>query len=115
MAGGDYDEAVRRQTNGSALKQYSEKDMPPPPPPPPRKSNFSEKEKQKPSVPIVREDDDDIFVGDGVDYTVPTKEMSQSPISDMDESPHNHQNQSHLTEPVYGPIQPSEPAQAWQP
>lgn len=116
LAGGDYDEAVRRQTNGSAVKKYSEKDMPPPPPPPPRKSNLSEKEKQKPSVPIAREDDDDIFVGDGVDYTVPNKEMSQSPISeDMDESPHNHQDQSHLTEPVYGPIQPSEPAQAWQP
>ncbi|KAK1647486.1 hypothetical protein QYE76_065291 [Lolium multiflorum] len=135
LAGGDYDEAVRRQTNGSALKQHSEKELLPPPPPLPRKSNFSEKEKHKPSVPIAREDDDDIFVGDGVDYTVPNKEMSQSPISeDMDESPHNHQNQSHLTEPaygpirpsepaygpiqpsepVYGPIQPSEPAQAWQ-
>ncbi|KAM0845408.1 hypothetical protein ACQ4PT_056406 [Festuca glaucescens] len=135
LAGGDYDEAVRHQTNGSALKQHSEKELLPPPPPPPRKSNFSEKEKHKPSVPIAREDDDDIFVGDGVDYTVPNKEMSQSPISeDMDESPHNHQNQSHLTEPaygpirpsepaygpiqpsepVYGPIQPSEPAQAWQ-
>nr|XP_051180585.1 suppressor of mec-8 and unc-52 protein homolog 2 isoform X2 [Lolium perenne] len=135
LAGGDYDEAVRRQTNGSALKQHSEKELLPPPPPLPRKSNFSEKEKHKPSVPIAREDDDDIFVGDGVDYTVPNKEMSRSPISeDMDESPHNHQNQSHLTEPaygpirpsepvygpiqpsepVYGPIQPSEPAQAWQ-
>ncbi|XP_047084983.1 suppressor of mec-8 and unc-52 protein homolog 2-like [Lolium rigidum] len=135
LAGGDYDEAVRRQTNGSALKQHSEKELLPPPPPLPRKSNFSEKEKHKPSVPIAREDDDDIFVGDGVDYTVPNKEMSESPISeDMDESPHNHQNQSHLTEPaygpirpsepaygpiqpsepVYGPIQPSEPAQAWQ-
>ncbi|KAM0845407.1 hypothetical protein ACQ4PT_056406 [Festuca glaucescens] len=111
LAGGDYDEAVRHQTNGSALKQHSEKELLPPPPPPPRKSNFSEKEKHKPSVPIAREDDDDIFVGDGVDYTVPNKEMSQSPISeDMDESPHNHQNQSHLTEPAYGPIRPSEPA-----
>ena len=41
--------------------------------------------------------------------------MSQSPISeDMDESPRIHQNQSNLNEPVYGPIQPSEPAQAWQ-
>ncbi|KAM0854124.1 hypothetical protein ACQ4PT_050644 [Festuca glaucescens] len=70
LAGGDYDEAVRRQTNGSALKQHSEKELlpPPPPPPPPRKSNFSEKEKHKPSVPVAREDDDDIFVGDGVDY-----------------------------------------------
>jgi IK cytokine len=94
--------------------------------PPQRKSNISEKEKHKPAVLIAREDDDDIFVGDdGVDYTVPNKEISQSLISeDMDDSPHNHQNQSHLTESVYGPIRPSEhvydpilpsePAQAWE-
>lgn len=113
MAGGVYNEVVRpAQSDGSVQKHQSEKDMPPPPPPP-RKSNFSEKEKH--SVPVARTDDDDIFIGDGVDYTVPNKEMSQSPISeDMDESPRIHQNQSNLNEPVYGPIQPSEPAQAWQ-
>ncbi|KAJ1274188.1 hypothetical protein BS78_05G044000 [Paspalum vaginatum] len=113
LAGGDYDEAVRpSQTNGSALKHQS--DMPPPPAPPPQKNNFNGKEKQ--SAPIARADDDDIFVGDGVDYSVPNKEMSQSPVSeDMDESPHNHQKQSYFTEqPMYGPVPPSEPAQAWQ-
>ncbi|KQJ89586.1 suppressor of mec-8 and unc-52 protein homolog 2 [Brachypodium distachyon] len=112
LAGSDYNEGVRPpQTNGSAPKHHLDKEMLPPPPP--RKSNFKEKEKQP--APIARADDDDIFVGDGVDYTIPNKELSHSPISeDMDESPHNHQNQSHLTEPVYGPIQPSEPAQAWQ-
>lgn len=113
LASDNYDEVVRpAQTNGSALKHQFEKDMPPPPPPP-RKNNFNGNEKQ--SVPIARADDDDIFVGDGVDYTVPNKEMSQSPVSeDMDESPHNHQKQSYFTEPVYGPVPPSEPAQAWQ-
>uniref|UniRef100_A0A0E0MCE5 RED-like N-terminal domain-containing protein n=1 Tax=Oryza punctata TaxID=4537 RepID=A0A0E0MCE5_ORYPU len=113
LASGDYDEVARPgQTNGSALKHQFEKDMPPPPPP--RNNNLSKNE--KPSVPVARADEDDIFVGDGVDYSVPNKEMSQSPVSeDMDESPHNHQKQSYFTEekPMYGPIPPSDPAQAW--
>jgi len=111
LASGDYGESVKpSQTNGSTLKHQS--DMPPPPAPPPRNNNFNGKEKQP--VPVSREDDDDIFVGDGVDYLVPNKEMSQSPVSDMDESPHNHQKQSNFTEPLYGPVPPSESAQAWQ-
>jgi len=111
---GDYDEAVKpSQTNGSALKHQSQKDMPPPPPPPRRDNNFNGNEKQ--SAPVARADDDDIFVGDGVDYSVPNKEMSQSPVSeDMDESSHNNQKETCFTEPMYGPIPPSEPAQAWQ-
>jgi IK cytokine len=114
LASGDYDEAVKpTQTNGSGLKHKSEKNMPLPPPPPPRSNNSNGKEKQ--SVPLARADDDDIFVGDGVDYFVPNKEMSQSPVSeDMDESPHDHQKQSYFAEPMYGPVPPSEPAQAWQ-
>jgi IK cytokine len=110
LAIGDYDEAVKpSKTNGSALKQQSEKNMPPPPPPPPRDNDSDGKEKQS------RADDDDIFVGDGVDYSVPNKEMSQSPVSeDMEESPRNHQKQSYFIEPMYGPVPPSEPAQAWQ-
>ncbi|PVH61394.1 hypothetical protein PAHAL_3G023800 [Panicum hallii] len=113
LVSGDYDEAVKpSQTNGSALKHQSQKDMPPPPPPP-QNNNFNGNEKQ--SAPVARADDDDIFVGDGVDYSVPNKEMSQSPVSeDMDESPHNHQKQTYFTEPKYGPVPPSEPAQAWQ-
>nr|CBX25386.1 hypothetical_protein [Oryza brachyantha] len=111
LASGDYDEVARPgQTNGSALKQQIQKAMPPPPPP--RNNNFSGNEKQ--SVPVVRADEDDIFVGDGVDYSVPNKEMSQSPVSeDMEESPHNHQKQSYFTEPIYGPVAPSDNAQAW--
>ncbi|KAL6870667.1 hypothetical protein ACP4OV_014515 [Aristida adscensionis] len=120
FAGGDYDEAARpSKTNGSALKNQQEMDMPPPPPPR-RKDNGTEKQ----SIPVARTDDDDIFVGDGVDYSVPNKEMSQSPVSDMEESPRNNQKHSYFTEPMYGPVPPSEPmygpvppsdsSQAWQ-
>jgi IK cytokine len=71
LANSDYDDPVRSsQTNGSTLKNQSEKDMPPPPLP--RSSNSSGTEKQ--SVPVARPDDDDIFIGDGVDYSVPNKE-----------------------------------------
>jgi len=110
LASGDYDESVKpSQINGSTLKHQS--DMPPPPAPTPRNNNFNGKEKQP--VPVARADDDDIFVGDGVDYSVPNKEMSQSPVSeDMEESPHNHQKQSYFAEPMYGPVPPSESAQA---
>ncbi|KAL5223582.1 hypothetical protein ABZP36_010221 [Zizania latifolia] len=112
LASVGFDEvATPDQTNGSALKHQLQKDMPPPPPP--RNNNHSLNEKQ--SVPIARADDDDIFVGEGVDYSVPNKEMSKSPVSeDMDESPHNNnEKQSYFTEPMYGPIPPSEPTQAW--
>ncbi|TVU26986.1 hypothetical protein EJB05_29564 [Eragrostis curvula] len=114
LASGDYDDPVKpSQPNGSALKNPSEKAMPPPPPPPPRNNNSNGTEKQP--VPVARTDDDDIFVGDGVEYSVPTKEMSQSPVSeDMEESPRNNQKQSYFTEPMYGPVPPSEPAQDWQ-
>jgi len=41
--------------------------------------------------------------------------MSQSHVSeDMEESPHNQQKQSYFTETMYGPVPPSESAQAWQ-
>uniref|UniRef100_A0A0D3HRC3 RED-like N-terminal domain-containing protein n=1 Tax=Oryza barthii TaxID=65489 RepID=A0A0D3HRC3_9ORYZ len=112
LASGDYDEVARPGQTGSSLKHQFQKDMPPPPPP--RNNNLSKNEEQ--SIPVARADEDFIFVGDGVDYSVPNKEMSHSPVSeDMDESPHNHQKQSYFTEekPVYGPIPPSDPAQAW--
>ncbi|CAL9193015.1 unnamed protein product, partial [Musa hybrid cultivar] len=71
--------------------------------------------KEKKSLPIARIEVDDIFVGDGVDYVVPSKDMSQSPVSeDMEESPRIREKQSYFSEPVYGPIPPTETAQAWQ-
>jgi IK cytokine len=96
LASGDYESVKPSQINGSTLKHQS--DMPPPPVPPPWNTSFNGKE--KPPVPVARADVDDIFVGDGVGYSVPNKEMSQSPVSDMDESPHNHQKQSNFTEPT---------------
>ena len=98
LASSNCDEAVKpSQTSSSALKHQSEKNMPPPPLPP-RNNDSNGKEKQS------RADDDDIFVGDGVDYSVPNKEMSRSPISeDMEESPRNHQKQSYFAEPIVWP------------
>lgn len=88
--------------------------LPPPPPlPPPKKSQPDSREKQGPAV--ARGEDNDIFVGDGVDYNIPGKDMSQSPISeDMEESPRNKDRVSYFSEPVYGPVPPSGPSQEWQ-
>lgn len=84
-----------------------------PPPPPLKKNQIVLKEKQGPVVSRV--EDDDIFVGDGVDYTVPGKDLSQSPLSeDMEESPRNKEKPSYFSEPAYGPVPPSGPPQEWQ-
>ncbi|KAF7837593.1 suppressor of mec-8 and unc-52 protein-like protein 2 [Senna tora] len=53
--------------------------------------------------------------GDGVDYDVPGKDLSQSPLSeDMEESPRNKEKPSYFTEPTYGPVPPSVVPQGWQ-
>ncbi|KAJ0976185.1 hypothetical protein J5N97_018150 [Dioscorea zingiberensis] len=50
----------------------------------------------------------------GVEYAIPNKDMSQSPVSeDMEESPRNRERQSYFNAPVYGPV-PPEAAQDWQ-
>ena len=83
-----------------------------PPPPPLKKNTLESRDKQGPAVARVEEDD--IFIGDGVDYEVPSKDMSQSPISeDMEESPRNKDGPSYFNEPVYGPVPPSNPSQDW--
>lgn len=85
--------------------------LPPPPPPPLRKNHIDSK--QGPAV--ARADEDDIFVGDGIDYTIPGKDLSQSPLSeDMEESPRNKEKSSYFAEPAYGPVQPSALPQEWQ-
>lgn len=84
-----------------------------PPPPPLKKNQIVLKEKQGPVVARVEEDD--IFIGDGVDYAVPGKDLSQSPLSeDMEESPRNKEKPSYFSEPAYGPIPPAGPPQEWQ-
>nr|KAJ0196803.1 hypothetical protein LSAT_V11C700362100 [Lactuca sativa] len=58
------------------------------PPPPPRSNHSDEIEKVEVEPTVARVEEDDIFVGEGIDYSVPSKDMSQSPLSeDMEESP----------------------------
>eukprot|EP00262_Sarcandra_glabra_P018692 TRINITY_DN679_c1_g1_i1.p1 TRINITY_DN679_c1_g1~~TRINITY_DN679_c1_g1_i1.p1 ORF type:complete len:569 (+),score=147.65 TRINITY_DN679_c1_g1_i1:313-2019(+) len=109
----EYDEDDKPSIpNGGISKHQTEQEILPPPPPP-RKNHLDSKEKQVPS--IARIEDDDIFVGEGIDYAIPSKDMSQSPVlEDMEESPRNREGQSYFSEPVYGPVPPSGPPQDWQ-
>lgn len=94
-------------------KNEMKRDILPPPPPLPRKNHIDSKEKQGPT--IARADEDDIFVGDGVDYAIPGKDLSQSPLSeDMEESPRNKEKVSYFDEPAYGPVQPYGLPHEWQ-
>ena len=105
----DYDEKFSRP---DASKQHTEKEfLPPPPPPPPKRNDYDAKEKV-----VNRVEEDDIFVGEGTDYEVPSKDMSQSPLSeDMEESPRGKERASYFEEPVYGPVvPPSQPSHDWQ-
>ncbi|KAL5850749.1 hypothetical protein ACOSQ4_008762 [Xanthoceras sorbifolium] len=110
----DYDEEDKSsKPNGGISNTRAEREILPPPPPPPRKNHMDSREKQGPIV--ARAEEEDIFVGEGVEYEVPGKEMSQSPISeDMEESPRIKEKVSYFSEPAYGPVPPSEPPQSWQ-
>ncbi|PWA75867.1 Protein RED, C-terminal [Artemisia annua] len=103
----DYDEKFSRP---DASKQHTEKEFLPPPPPP-KRNDYDAKEKV-----VNRVEEDDIFVGEGTDYEVPSKDMSQSPLSeDMEESPRGKERASYFEEPVYGPaVPPSQPSHDWQ-
>lgn len=93
-------------------KNQTEREFVPPPPPPPRKSHIDSREKQGPAA--ARAVEEDIFVGDGVDYPIPGKDLSQSPLSeDMEESPRNKEKLSYFTEPAYGPVPPSGLPEEW--
>lgn len=111
--GNGYDEDEKpAHADGGRLKYQNESERLPSPPPP-RKNHLSVKEKPAPIVARVEEDD--IFVGEGTDYVVPSKDMSHSPVSeDMEESPRNRERQSYFDEPVYGPVPPSDLGQDWQ-
>ncbi|XP_057967288.1 suppressor of mec-8 and unc-52 protein homolog 2 [Malania oleifera] len=101
----DEDEKTSKM-NGGVSKKQVEREMQLPAPPPPRKSNFESGEKQGPTAARVEEED--IFVGDGIDYAIPGKDMSRSPISeDMEESPRHKEKISYFNEPAYGPVPPS--------
>ncbi|KAL6220868.1 hypothetical protein ACLB2K_008621 [Fragaria x ananassa] len=94
-------------------KNETKREFLPPPPPLPRKTQIDSNEKQGPT--IARADEDDIFVGDGVDYAIPGKDLSHSPLSeDMEESPRNKEKVSYFDEPAYGPVQPQGLPNEWQ-
>ncbi|XP_050366974.1 suppressor of mec-8 and unc-52 protein homolog 2 isoform X2 [Argentina anserina] len=95
------------------VKNETKREILPPPPPLPRNTNIDSKEKQGPTV--ARADEDDIFVGDGVDYAIPGEDLTQSPLSeDMEESPRNREKVSYFDEPAYGPVQPYGLPNEWQ-
>ncbi|XP_025688307.1 suppressor of mec-8 and unc-52 protein homolog 2 [Arachis hypogaea] len=111
--GNGYDEENSSKVEGGRAKNQTEREFIPPPPPPSKKSHANSGEKQGPAV--ARAEDDDIFVGEGVEYDVPGKDLSQSPLSeDMEESPRNKDKPSYFAEPTYGPVPPAALPQAWQ-
>ncbi|CAM8960954.1 unnamed protein product [Rhodiola kirilowii] len=106
------EEEKRSKSEVGMLKNPTEREILPPPPP-------LRKDDPKPTqVPIVaRVEEDDIFVGDGIDYEVPGKDdMIQSPVvEDMVESPKIKERPAYFNEPAaYGPVPPAEPYQQWQ-
>ncbi|XP_049403394.1 suppressor of mec-8 and unc-52 protein homolog 2 [Solanum stenotomum] len=79
----------------------------------PKKNHSERREDQGPAV--ARTEEEDIFIGEGVDYSIPAGDMGQSPVSeDMEESPRNKERTSYFSEPAYGPVPPSEPSHDWQ-
>ncbi|KAM7473356.1 hypothetical protein LguiB_020599 [Lonicera macranthoides] len=91
--------------------------LPPPPPPPPKTNNYTDSRDKQQGPAVARTEEEDIFVGESTDYSIPGKDMSQSPISeDMEESPHNKDKTSYFTkeQPMYGLVPPSEPSRDWQ-
>ncbi|KAI4344659.1 hypothetical protein L6164_011858 [Bauhinia variegata] len=111
--GSGYDEEDKpSKVEGPGSKNQTERESLLPPPPPPKKNHLNSREKQGPVV--ARAEEDDIFLGEGVDYDVPGKDLSQSPLSeDMEESPRNKEKPSYFAEPSYGPVPPVLP-QGWQ-
>ncbi|KAJ7955377.1 suppressor of mec-8 and unc-52 protein-like 2 [Quillaja saponaria] len=111
--GNAYDEEEKlSKVDGGVLKNQTVRESLPPPPPLPKKNHLNLREEQAPTV--AREEEDDIFLGDGVDYAIPDKDLSQSPLSeDMEESPRNKEKPSYFAEPDYGPVQPSGLPQEW--
>ncbi|GFP97624.1 suppressor of mec-8 and unc-52 protein homolog 2 [Phtheirospermum japonicum] len=106
-------EEDERVLKSDSVKHQNREEILPPPPPLPKKNHPDPKEKQETAA--VRKDEDDIFVGEGIDYSIPSKDMSQSPISeDMEESPRNKEKNSYFAEPAYGPVPPPELSHGWQ-
>lgn len=112
--GNGYDKEDKlAKVEGVGTKYHTEREPILPPPPPMKKNPIISRENQGPVV--AREEDDDIFVGEGVNYEIPGP---PSPVSeDMEESPKNKERPQYFAEPepepVYGPIPPVMD-QGWQ-
>ncbi|XP_039024157.1 suppressor of mec-8 and unc-52 protein homolog 2-like [Hibiscus syriacus] len=108
-----YEEEKSSKPNDGMTNGKTELEILPPPPPLPKKNHLDSKEKQGPT--FARAEEDDIFVGEGVDYNSPEKDAVPSPLSeDMEESPRHKERVSYFPEPAYGPVQPSATPQEWQ-
>ncbi|TYI25280.1 hypothetical protein ES332_A05G039700v1 [Gossypium tomentosum] len=108
-----YEEEKSSKANDGVSNGRTEKEILPPPPPLPRKNHLDSREKQGPT--ISRAEEDDIFVGEGIDYNSPEKDAVPSPLSeDMEESPRHKERVSYFPEPAYGPVSPSTAPQEWQ-
>lgn len=110
-ANNDYDEDEKPvQPNGNISKHHQKREMLPPSSV--SKNNVDLKEKQP---TIARAEENDIFLGEGVDYVIPNEDMSESPaaLEDMEESPRKDR-QSYFNQPIYGPVPPPELAQTWE-
>ncbi|CAI9097350.1 OLC1v1033750C1 [Oldenlandia corymbosa var. corymbosa] len=103
-----------KSSRANVFKNENDKEVfLPPPPPLPRKNPPETKEKPGPTV--ARAEEEDIFVGEGTDYEIPGKDVTQSPLSeDMEESPRDKERAPYFNEPAYGPIPPSNPSNDWQ-
>ncbi|KAL0346814.1 UNVERIFIED_CONTAM: Suppressor of mec-8 and unc-52 protein2 [Sesamum calycinum] len=106
-------EEDERILKSDSMKNQTGRETLPPPPPLPKQNLPDQKEKREPTG--VRKEEEDIFVGEGIDYAIPSKDMSQSPVSeDMEESPRNKDKNSYFAEPAYGPVPPAEMSHGWQ-
>lgn len=112
--GNGYDKEDKlAKVEGVGTKYHTEREPILPPPPPMKKNPIISRENQGPAV--AREEDDEIFVGEGVNYEIPGP---PSPVSeDMEESPKNKERPQYFAEPepepIYGPIPPVMD-QGWQ-
>nr|CAN81683.1 hypothetical protein VITISV_040323 [Vitis vinifera] len=101
IVGNEFDEEKKpSKLDGGMSKNQTERESLSPPLSS-RKNYVDSREKHGPSV--AKSEWYGIFVGDDVEYDIPSKDMSQSPIpEDMEESPPNKERISYLGEPTYG-------------
>ncbi|CAA6664592.1 unnamed protein product [Spirodela intermedia] len=90
----DFEEDEKARLPESGVKKHEEAERESLPPPP-QMSHLDVRDRQAP--PSAREDDDDIFVGYGVDYAVPGNGPNQSPCQRTWRSPPGTGSGSHIS------------------